>query len=79
MAFLKSPSDGFLELAPRTFVVTFTILLCALGIYVAVALVWLDSNSAKKSGAEYDLAMADLRADQTESERRQLPANPRQQ
>jgi hypothetical protein len=40
--------------------VAFAVLTCAVGLYVAAALVWSDWNSAQKSAAEYDVAIADL-------------------
>ena len=50
------------SLTPRTLVVTFEILLCAVGLYVATAPVWSDWNSTQRSVAEYDLAIADLQS-----------------
>jgi hypothetical protein len=50
-------------LSPRALVATFAILLCAVGLYVAVAPVWSDRNSVQRSAAEYDVAIADLQSE----------------
>ena len=49
-------------LTQRTLVVTYAILICAVGLYVAVDPVWSDWNSVRNSAAQYDSAIADLRA-----------------
>jgi hypothetical protein len=49
-------------LPTRALVATFAILLCAVGLYVGAAPVLSDRDSAQKSAAEYDVAIADLQS-----------------